>query len=79
MKSIALLLFFLPALLCAQDTTALLNKSTPLNGLHGSGDLAGLTLNTSYTHYFRVSYTVEIGTSIHYGSSALYYTDNFGN
>ena len=83
MKSIALLLFFLPALLCAQDTTALLNKSIQVDmgtGLHGSGDLAGLTLNTSYTHYFRkkVSYTVEIGTSIHYGSSTLYYTDNFG-
>lgn len=83
MKSIALLLFFLPALLCAQDTVALLNKSIQVDmgtGLHGSGDLAGLTLNTSYTHYFRkiVSYTVEIGTSIHYGSSTLYYTDNFG-
>jgi hypothetical protein len=47
-------------------------------GLHGSGDLAGLTLNTSYIFQKKVSYTVEIGTSIHYGSSALYYTDNFG-
>ena len=83
MKLIALLLFFLPALLCAQDNTALLNKSIQVDmgtGLHGSGDLAGLTLNTSYTHYFRkkVSYTVEVGTSIHYGSSALYYTDKSG-
>lgn len=83
MKSIALLLFFLPALLCAQDTAALLNKSIQVDagtGMHGSGDLAGLSLNTSYTHYFRkkVSYTIEIGTSIHYGSSALYFTDNSG-
>ena len=83
MKSLVLLLFFFPALLCAQDTTTLLNKSLQIEmgtGLHGSGDLAGLTLNTSYTHYFRkkVSYTVEVGTSIHYGSSALYYTDKSG-
>ena len=83
MKSLLLYLIFFPALLFAQDTTTLLNKSLQIEmgtGLHGSGDLAGLTLNTSYTHYFRkkVSYTVEVGTSIHYGSSALYYTDKSG-
>lgn len=83
MKSLLLYLIFFPALLFAQDTTTLLNKSLQIEmgtGLHGSGDLAGLTLNTCYTHYFRkkVSYTVEVGTSIHYGSSALYYTDKFG-
>lgn len=83
MKLPLLLLLFFPALLCAQDTTTLLNKSLQVEmgtGMHGSGDLTGLTLNTSYTNFFRkkVSYTIELGTSIHYGSSALFYVDNSG-
>lgn len=83
MKPLLLFLFFLPSILLAQNTSSLLNKSFQVEfgtGMHGSGDLGGLTFNTSYTNFFqkKVSYTIEVGTSIHHGSSALFYVDNSG-
>lgn len=83
MKPLLLFLFFLPALLSAQNTTTLLDKYLQIDigtGMHGSGDLGGFTFNTSYTNYFRkkIFYTLEVGTSINYGASSLFYVNSSG-
>lgn len=83
MKPLLLFLFLIPILLTAQNTTTLLNESIQIDigaGMHGSGDIGGFTFNTSYTNYFRkkISYTLEVGTSIHYGKDYLLFANGPG-
>jgi hypothetical protein len=68
--------------LCGQTPVA---KSTVQISIgpakHGSGDLNGFIFNTGYTRFFskRLSWSADIGGSIHDGSRLLIYTDPNGN
>jgi hypothetical protein len=48
---------------------------------HGTGDVNGISLNTTYSKYFKrkICWMVELGGTIHNGCVPVFYTDANGN